>query len=501
MRNRSSVRLRRLAAVAGLLLAWGASACSSSSSGSGSGSTAGDGTGDSTSSGTPALSGTFKATSAGALAEISFFAPARYALLRGPCDDTAADCPETGDYALSADATSLTLTPDDGGAPSELPFASLLAGEAESDGTLTTQSESLRALEPDDLVSGTTSLVCKPTTGPLVQAASVAGQQLVQTAITSPSSGWPGCSGSFDTHGSPSGSYFVTDFGCSGSPSFTDSEDNCCGAGVIQAASQGLCAAGTSTKGCSGSTGTSASIACERAVNWFATGGSVFGNGARLQLTSKSGKSVVVFVIDNGPACYRERQFGGYAIDVSYPTVKYLFGSEVGTSDHAEVQVKAVDASTPLGPVTGGTTPVTAADSGTASGGGGGDGDGGLNGLPVCAPSASCKSDGDCNPGSNGSGLVCTSGRCVGGCRTSAQCPGSSTCSSGQCTGGGSSTTPPATPTKPASPGGKACTSDGSCNPGNDGAGLVCTGGTCAAGCKANWYCPGNLTCKNGQCG
>lgn len=45
----------------------------------------------------------------------------------------------------------------------------------------------------------------------------------------------------------------------------------------------------------------------------------------------------------------------------------------------------------------------------------------------------SCRSDGACNPGSNGSGKICVGGRCVAGCRTDAQCPGITTCVSGQC--------------------------------------------------------------------
>ncbi len=44
-----------------------------------------------------------------------------------------------------------------------------------------------------------------------------------------------------------------------------------------------------------------------------------------------------------------------------------------------------------------------------------------------------CTHDGDCNPGNDGSGLVCSAGRCVPGCRTSAQCPGAKSCVSGQC--------------------------------------------------------------------
>ncbi len=48
-----------------------------------------------------------------------------------------------------------------------------------------------------------------------------------------------------------------------------------------------------------------------------------------------------------------------------------------------------------------------------------------------------CAGDGTCNPGSNGSGLICSSGQCTPGCRSNAQCPGTTTCrfSSGAATG------------------------------------------------------------------
>ncbi len=46
---------------------------------------------------------------------------------------------------------------------------------------------------------------------------------------------------------------------------------------------------------------------------------------------------------------------------------------------------------------------------------------------------AACSSDGACNPGNDGSGKICSGGRCVPGCRSDAQCPGSTRCRSGQC--------------------------------------------------------------------
>jgi hypothetical protein len=47
--------------------------------------------------------------------------------------------------------------------------------------------------------------------------------------------------------------------------------------------------------------------------------------------------------------------------------------------------------------------------------------------------STSCKTDGDCNPGSDGSGQICVNGTCVAGCNADWECPGSTTCVGGQC--------------------------------------------------------------------
>jgi hypothetical protein len=57
-------------------------------------------------------------------------------------------------------------------------------------------------------------------------------------------------------------------------------------------------------------------------------------------------------------------------LDVSYPTIMYLFGSEEGYSDHALIQVAVVGASSPLGPSTGGagtSTTTTTPDAGYGS--------------------------------------------------------------------------------------------------------------------------------------
>jgi 3D (Asp-Asp-Asp) domain-containing protein len=50
------------------------------------------------------------------------------------------------------------------------------------------------------------------------------------------------------------------------------------------------------------------------------------------------------------------------------------------------------------------------------------------------------------------------------------------------------------------SSGGTACGSDGACNPGNDGSGLVCVASRCVPGCRSNAHCPGVTTCQSGQC-
>ena len=61
---------------------------------------------------------------------------------------------------------------------------------------------------------------------------------------------------------------------------------------------------------------------------------------------------------------------------------------------------------------------------------------------------------------------------------------------------------PPADPPPPpASPGGApACTTDGACNPGVDGSGMICVAGQCVPGCHDNNQCPGVTRCQAGAC-
>jgi len=54
-------------------------------------------------------------------------------------------------------------------------------------------------------------------------------------------------------------------------------------------------------------------------------------------------------------------------------------------------------------------------------------------GSDAPAGGQACNGDGECNPGSNGAGLICTANKCVPGCRSNAQCPGVTSCQAGQC--------------------------------------------------------------------
>jgi len=57
---------------------------------------------------------------------------------------------------------------------------------------------------------------------------------------------------------------------------------------------------------------------------------------------------------------------------------------------------------------------------------------------------------------------------------------------------------PPPPPVTPS--GAPPCTTDGACNPGVDGSGMICVAGQCAPGCHNNNQCPGATTCQAGAC-
>jgi hypothetical protein len=139
----------------------------------------------------------------------------------------------------------------------------------------------------------------------------------------------------------------------------------------------------------------------------------------------KNGKSVVVMVLDDGPSCTVENNAGFWVLDVSYPTIKYLFGSEEGWGDHAMVHAVVVDPSTPLGPTHVAPPPPPPPPPANDAGSG--------NPPDASGGGAACATDGDCNPGSDGSGKICVNRQCVGGCNANWECPGSTRCVSGQC--------------------------------------------------------------------
>ena len=279
--------------------------------------------------------------------------------------------------------------------------------------------------------------------------------------------GFPGCSGVFDTKPNPTGSYYATDFGCSTNPAFTDPGDTCGSASCIQSGySEGVCNSSQSNAD------------CQRTVNWYSVGGAIFGCGARLQVTNPvNGKSVVVMVLDNGPSCTVENDANFWVLDVSYPTIMYLFGSQEGWSDHALIHAVQVDASTPLGPTGSSSSPSPSPTPGGAGG----------NAGPSCFVSALGQS-----------GVCITTSACasMGSTSTPGYCPGADDV---QCCTSNGATDPGSAP-PPSGGSGAQCSNDGDCNTGSEGSGQFCQNGTCVDGCNASWECPGNTTCVSGSC-
>lgn len=128
------------------------------------------------------------------------------------------------------------------------------------------------------------------------------------------------------------------------------------------------------------------------------------------ELDAKYGKPIVFRVVDTGGAF---RGKGRSRIDVCVGSRAASYDPTINGTLHIDV----------INEAGGGTAPDPAPDpaptqqdpEGPAGGG------------------AACKSDGACNPGNDGSGLICVGGQCVPGCHIDAQCPGATTCVSGQC--------------------------------------------------------------------
>ncbi len=158
----------------------------------------------------------------------------------------------------------------------------------------------------------------------------------------SPTPGAPwSCTGSYGTKKASDGIYYTTSFGCwvdSKGVSHSDPGDNCIPACLSQAKSSGLCQSSWSGK------------TCEEKTNWYVADSGRFGCLQRLKLTA-NGKSVVVVVLDAGPACWVEAKVQKAILDMSPPTAIYLFGtSAIGATEKKAAKVVEVPASTPLGP-------------------------------------------------------------------------------------------------------------------------------------------------------
>ncbi len=159
---------------------------------------------------------------------------------------------------------------------------------------------------------------------------------------------------------------------------------------------------------------------------WYSASSQRYGCGVHLQVQA-NGKCVVVQTSDAGPASWVESDAGTPILDASPAVAEYLFGvSSLGWSDLKDnpgtYSVHVQTTSLPLGPCDGAASGSGSSSSSSSSGSGASSG----GGVP-------CSTDGDCNPGTDGSGQICVSGTCVAGCNADWECPGSTTCVSGQC--------------------------------------------------------------------
>jgi 3D (Asp-Asp-Asp) domain-containing protein len=142
-----------------------------------------------------------------------------------------------------------------------------------------------------------------------------------------------------------------------------------------------------------------------------------FKYGTRLrikELDAKYGRAIVFRVVDTGGAF---RGKGRTRIDICTANERASLDPTINGTLHIEVIDETSGPPAPADPpadTNDGDS--TAPPSDTSSGSG-----------------RACAGDGACNQGNDGSGEICTAGRCVSGCRTGAQCPGSTTCVSGQC--------------------------------------------------------------------
>lgn len=120
------------------------------------------------------------------------------------------------------------------------------------------------------------------------------------------------------------------------------------------------------------------------------------------ELEAKYGRKIVFRVVDTGGAF---RGKGRSRIDVCVANRSASLDSTINGTLHIDVIDERIG---PPEPAT------TASD-------------------PAEPEPSQCGSHGACNPGNDGSGLICVDSRCVPGCISNAQCPGVKTCQAGQC--------------------------------------------------------------------
>ncbi len=174
---------------------------------------------------------------------------------------------------------------------------------------------------------------------------------------------------------------------------------------------------------------------------WYVASSQRYGCNKHLMIKA-NGKCAVARTADAGPASYVESGAGIAVLDSSPALGRYFFGqSSLGYSDirshPGKYEVHVSVTSLPLGPCDGSDPGggSTSSSSGSSSGGSTSSSSGGSSGSTTSSSGggSACAHDGDCNPGNDGSGLICTGGACVSGCHTDAQCPGSTVCRSGAC--------------------------------------------------------------------
>jgi uncharacterized membrane protein YgcG len=184
------------------------------------------------------------------------------------------------------------------------------------------------------------------------------------------------------------------------------------------------------------------SVACggnSRTIDqWYVASSQRYGCHKHLKLTA-NGKCAVVATADAGPASWVEANAGVPILDSSPTVGNYFFGDgSLGWSDlkahPGKYVVNAEITTLPVGPCDGtGSSSSSGGSSSSSSGGSSSSSSGGSSSGGSSSGGTACSTDGDCNPGNDGSGLICTGGTCVPGCHNSAQCPGSTTCQSGSC--------------------------------------------------------------------